>query len=629
MLRSHSSLAALLICATMLLNVECKTSEPTAARFVAYASPPADAKINWRNWDEAAFAEAQKSDKLVFLFLTQAWCTQCVEMEANSLSDDSVAAKINRDYLPIRIDAEAYPNLYDRYYLRGYPSCVLMTPDARAIGGNNYLRADSLASFLTRISTLWKEKRSEVITQADKLHNLFLEVINKRSPQVPSDIVLMLAEAAIKTQYDSTYGGFGTQPKFPQTVTNDFMFIAVSPTGGLLFRDIILKTMDAQLALLDTVWGGFYRFAAFADWTGGSREKLLDPNAQLLSNYLDAYQLTRNEKYRQAAEMTINYIDRFLRGGDGWGFYTSQQGAIRVGGKFADHQEYFVLSDAERLKQGTPAVDKSIYTEQNCQAIRAYFKAQRVLGRQDCGDYAAKSLDQLLTAAKGDKEGLYRDPLNTARSAFGLLSDQVSAINALLDAYETIGNKEYLNRAQAIATYVTKYLIDRDSGGVYYEASVSGHPGRMGVALKPFNFNADAVIAFARLFQLSGGEEYRKTADSIIKYLFNVTINDDDLRLCKLAGAYTWTNRVPLTFVMVGKPGDDYHSLLQAAWRTYFPRLIVRHLDPTIDKLRLGKLEFPVTDKPTLYVCRDTLRSEAIDDTAAVITKIRDFLLPR
>jgi uncharacterized protein YyaL (SSP411 family) len=629
MLRSHSYLAALLICATLLLNVECKTSDPTAARFVAYASAAADAKINWRDWDEAAFAEAQKSDKLVFLFLTQAWCTQCELMEKQALSIDSIAAQINQDYLPIRVDAERYPNLYDRYYFPGYPSCVMLTPDARVIGGSTYLSADSLAPFLTRVSKLWKETRPEVLVQADKLQNLFLQVINSRTPQKPSDIVLMLAEAAIQKQYDSTYGGFGTQPKFPQTVTNDFMFGAVSPAGGLLFRDIILKTMDAQLALLDTVWGGFYRYAAFADWTGGGREKLLDPNAQLLSNYLDAYQLTRIEKYRQAAEMTINYIDRFLRGSDGWGFCTSQQGAVKVGGKFNNPKEYFVLSDADRLKQGTPTVDKSIYTEQNCQAIRAYFKAQRILGRQDCGEYAAKSLDQLLIAAKGDKEGLYRDPLRTAQSVFGLLPDQIAAISALLDAYEIIGNKEYLNRAQAIASFVTKYLVDRDSGGVYYEASAAGNPGRMGVALKPFNSNADAVIAFARLYQLSGKEEYRETADGILRFLFTITINDDDLRLCRLAGAYTWTSRIPLTFVMVGKPGDDYGDLLQAAWRTYFPRLVVRHLDPTIDKLRFGKLEFPVTDKPTLYVCRDTLCSDAIVDTATVVTKIRDFLRPK
>jgi uncharacterized protein len=627
--RSLLSVAALLICATLLLNVECKSFEPTVAGFVAYTSVDVGSKIKWRNWDDAAFADAQKSDKLVFLFLTQAWCAQCDEMEAQVLNTDNVAAQINQDYLPIKIDADRYPNLYDRYYFPGYPSCVVLTPDARVIGGGTYLPADSLMVLLTRISKYWKDNRPAVLGQADKLQSLFVQAINRRKPQPPNDIVLMLAEGAIRKQYDSTYGGFGTQPKFPQPATNDFMFGAVGPAGGPLFKDIIVKTMDAQLALLDTVWGGFYRYAAFADWRGISREKLLDPNAQLLSNYLDAYQLTHNEKYRQVAELTIKYLDRFLRSSDGWGFCTSQQGVINVGDNFANSQAYFALSDEGRSKQGTPAVDKSVYTELNCQAIRAYFKAQRVLGRQDCGDYATKSLDQIVINAKGANGGLYRDPLHTAQSAFGLLPDQIAAISALLDAYETNGNKEYVTRAQEIASFVTKYLVDRDSGGVRYEMSVAGNPGRMSVELKPFNFNADAVVAFMRLYHLTAREEYKETATSILKFLFKVDVKEDDLRLCKLAGAYIWSSRPPLTFVVVGKPGDDYRSLLQTAWRTYFPRLVVLQFESGADKPQIGRFEFPVTDKPTLYVCLDTLRSDAIDDTATVVTRIKDFLRPK
>jgi uncharacterized protein len=627
--RSLSTITTLLICTILLLNVECRSSEPTVNGFVAYASVDANSKIKWRNWDEATFSEAQKDAKLVFLFLTQAWCMQCNEMESRALNHDSIAAQINQDYMPIRIDSDRYPNLYSRYHLPGYPSCVVLTPDARVIGGGTYMSTDTLTALLTRISKYWKDTRSTMLAQVEKMQNSFVQAINRREPRQPSDIVLVNAETAIKKQYDSTYGGFGGQPKFPQTATNEFMFGAVNPAGGLLFKDIIVKTLDAQLALLDTVWGGFYRFAAFADWSGASHEKLLEPNAQLLSNYLDAYQLTHDEKYKRAAELTIKYIDRFLRGNDGWGFYASQQGVINVEDNSANSQAYFALSDEGRSKQGIPAIDKSIYTEQNYLAIRAYFKAQRVLGRQDCGDYAGKSLDRLLIKAKGAGDGLYRDPLRPTQSAFGLLPDQISAISALLDAYETNGNKEYLTKAQAIAQFVTKYHVDRDSGGVCYETSVSGNYGRMSIAIKPFNYNADAVVAFMRLYELTEKEEFRKTAVSILKFLYSLPIKEDDLRSCKLASAYTWISRAPLTFVMVGKPGNDYRSLLQTVWQTYYPRLVVQHLDPGSDKLQLGKLEFPPTDKPALYVCRDTLRSDAINDTATAITKIKEFLRPK
>ena len=155
--RSLSSVVALLICATLLFNVECKSSEQTDVGFAAYASVEVGSKIKWRNWDEATFAEAQKNDKPVFLFLTQVWCAQCDEMETRALNTDNVAAQINQDYLPIKIDADRYPNLYDRYHFPGYPSCVVLTPDARVIGGGTYLPADSLTVLLTRISKYWKD----------------------------------------------------------------------------------------------------------------------------------------------------------------------------------------------------------------------------------------------------------------------------------------------------------------------------------------------------------------------------------------------------------------------------------------------------------------------------------------
>lgn len=629
MLRLGSSALAVLACVTLLITVDCQSSDTTASTFVGYTDSISPSKVDWRNWEAATFAEAEKSDRLLFLYLTNAWCVPCNRMETLVLSDDSISSQLERDYVPIRIDADRYPNLYDRYQLGGYPSCIVLTPDARIVGGTNYLSKDSLSLFLTRINNVWKENRPLIMTQADRLHTVFLQTLGRRSAQQPSEVALMLAETIIDRQYDSTYGGFGDQPKFPLPIVNEYMFGASDPAGGLMFKNFIAQTMDAQLALLDTVWGGFYRYASFADWSGASHEKLLDVNAQLLSNYLDMYLLSHDKRYRQVAESIIGYLDRFLRSSEGWGFCNSQQGAVLVQGQPIDPQEYFRLSDKERVSRGVPAVDKAVYTEPNCLAIRAYLKAGRALGRQDCSDYAIKTLDQILLRAVGADGAVCHDPVRTKQSAVGQLPDQVATIMALMDAYETSGKREYVSRAEGIAQFVVKRLIDHDSGGAHYEVSVAGNPGRMGVALKPFYANADAVIAFIRLYHHTGKDEYRQEADGILKYLFMLPMREDDLRLCKLASAYVWYSRVPLTFVMIGAPGEAYHSLLQSAWRTYFPRLVVLHFDPATDKLQSGKLQFPSTDKPTLYVCLDTLRSAAIDDTSTTIARIKEFLRPK
>jgi uncharacterized protein YyaL (SSP411 family) len=353
---------------------------------------------------------------------------------------------------------------------------------------------------------------------------------------------------------------------------------------------------------------------------------MLGLNGELISNYLDGYQLTGNEKYRHAAELTISYLDRFLRGPDGWGFANSQQGSTRADGKLLDAKEYFGLTDQARLRLGTPVIDKSMYTEPNCIAVRAYLKAQRVLGRRDCGEYAIRTLDQLLTLAKGEDSGLYHDPLRPTQSAFGLLSDQITCLQALLDAYETVGNKDFLAKARDVAGFVMRNLVDRDSGGVCYEMRSDGNVGLMAVKLKPYKMNCDAVVAFARLFYHTSEGEYKRTADRILKDLFDTPIRQDNLFLCNLATAYLWNNRAPLTYVVVGKPGEEYRSLLQAAWKTYVSRLVVLQFEPSVDKTQLGEMNFPITEKPSLYVCVDSLRSPAIDDTATVASRIKEFL---
>ncbi len=605
--------------------IQCQTPAPAAKKFVAYSSPGLTDKVNWRNWEDSTFAEAQSVNKPILLFLSAAWCGQCTRMEQEVLANDKIAAEIRNNYLPIKIDADRYPDIYDRYHLGGYPSCVILTPDARIIGGGNNLPVDSLRLLLTMIDKYWKDNRAVVLGQADKLQKLFVQAATSSKPQKPSDVAIALADQVVTRQYDSTYGGFGTQPKFPLPDVYEFMFTATGPQGGLLFKNEIMKTFNAQLALLDTTWGGFYRYAAFADWSGASHEKLLDGNAKLLSNYLDAYLISNDEEYKHAAELTVGYLDRFLRSGDGWGFYNSQQGEVISAGAI-DPQQYFALSDEGRLRHGVPRVDSSMYTDANCTAVRAYFKAMRVIGRQEYGEYASKTLDQILVKAKGESSGLYHDLLRPSQSEFGLLPDQIACIQALLDGYETLGNKDYLARARDIANFVIKYLADPDSGGVHYEVSVAGFPGRMSVPLKPYNYNCDAVVAFVRLYHLTADEAYKNLAVGIVNYLFNTPIREDDLRLCKLAMAHLWNSRVPLTFVVVGKPDDTRRSLLRSFWKTYFSREIVLQFEPGVDNSVLKDMNFPATDQPSLYVCIDSLRSPAIVDTATVADKIKEFL---
>ena len=78
--------------------------------------------------------------------------------------------------------------------------------------------------------------------------------------------------------------------------------LAVERSDGALLS-MVTTTLDrmARGAIHDHVAGGFHRYAVDRGWRVPHFEKLMAPNAELLSVYLVAYQATGNPLYRDIA----------------------------------------------------------------------------------------------------------------------------------------------------------------------------------------------------------------------------------------------------------------------------------------------------------------------------------------
>src|SRR5690606_8119152 len=122
--------------------------------------------------------------------------------------------------------------------------------------------------------------------------------------------------------------------------------------------------------------------------------------------------------------------------------------------------------DTERRTYGVPEIDRNIYTGENAVAVSAYLAAGRILGRRDLIDYALRSLDSLGQLA-ADANGLFHHaPLQSDRGESGLVGDQVAMLTALLDAYETVGERKYLHGAELTARTTFAALHDQVAGGL-------------------------------------------------------------------------------------------------------------------------------------------------------------------
>ena len=77
--------------------------------------------INWYTDVEKAKADAQKQQKIIFVFVEAEHCPFCTQMLEDTLSDKDVIRSLNKEYIPLKIDLDSDQG-------RKYFGATAMTP---------------------------------------------------------------------------------------------------------------------------------------------------------------------------------------------------------------------------------------------------------------------------------------------------------------------------------------------------------------------------------------------------------------------------------------------------------------------------------------------------------------------
>jgi len=85
--------------------------------------------VHWQTDVEKSLQTANTSGKLVLLKFTADWCTYCKKMERETFTQPQVAALVNRDFVPVLVDADKYQPLVKHLKIKGLPSLVIASPD--------------------------------------------------------------------------------------------------------------------------------------------------------------------------------------------------------------------------------------------------------------------------------------------------------------------------------------------------------------------------------------------------------------------------------------------------------------------------------------------------------------------
>src|SRR5690606_15312623 len=187
-----------------------------------YLLQHADNPVDWYEWGEEAFAEARRRDVPLLVSIGYSACHWCHVMAHESFEDPDTAARMNRDFVNVKVDREERPDV-DAVYMEatqamtghgGWPMTVFIDHDGVPFFTGTYFPPNDRSGMpgfrtvLAAVGEAWTERRNEVDEQGRRV----TEAIGRRLPpadDLPGEAILAEAVGAIAGQFDPGHGGFG------------------------------------------------------------------------------------------------------------------------------------------------------------------------------------------------------------------------------------------------------------------------------------------------------------------------------------------------------------------------------------------------------------------------------------
>ena len=434
---------------------------------------------------------------------------------------------------------------------------------------------------MRQLAQAWKEKPHDVEAAAAN----FMNVLQRTESISPTSKLerTILDEAALNllSMGDPINGGFGQAPKFPNAANLSFMLRYSKLSGIARFQEFVFKTLNkmANGGIYDHLGGGFHRYSTDSKWLVPHFEKMLYDNSLLSMVYAEAYQITRDPKYLEIVNQTLQYVLREMTSPDG-GFYSAQdadsegeEGKFYVwqkkeiqeildkdadifclyfdvtdGGNFEGHTILhnsinastvaFQFSKTEqevkdiikkcseklfavRSKRVAPGRDEKTLTSWNALMISAFVKGFRISGQMrflQAAENCVKFIQEKLTK-NGELLRTYKDGQAKLKA---YLDDYAYFVNALLDLFEANPDKKYLEFAIYYSNYLLEHFWDENEKNFFFTAD--NHEQLIIRTKNIYDLslpsgNSVAANTFLRLYHLTQNNRYLDVSVKIMSSL--------------------------------------------------------------------------------------------------------------
>src|SRR4051794_33528276 len=89
--------------------------------------------IEWRGDLRRAVAEAEASNRLLWLQFTGPWCHFCQLMDRESFVNPKVVGQSRERFVPVKLQSEQHEDLASRFAISGLPATVIVTASGEVI----------------------------------------------------------------------------------------------------------------------------------------------------------------------------------------------------------------------------------------------------------------------------------------------------------------------------------------------------------------------------------------------------------------------------------------------------------------------------------------------------------------